>query len=148
MNELGFDHALDYRSPSLADELLAIAPAGPDVYFDNVGGSLAQAIMSLMRYPARVVECGQIATYDDSDGGWTVDIRPIHRNGLSFQGFSPSIFREWHPAARAQLAHWIQTGDLVVLESEYHGLATAPTAMLDLFRGANVGKTIVRVAAS
>ena len=142
-NELGFDHALDYRSPRLGEELLELFPSGPDIYFDNVGGDVSQTIMSIMYRPARVIECGQISTYDDPDGGWKVDIRPIHRNGLRFESFTPSQFREFLPAAEAQLAHWVQAGQIKALESRTHGLDSAAIGLLDLFRGRNVGKAIV-----
>jgi NADPH-dependent curcumin reductase CurA len=74
---LGFDAALDYRTDDLADQLHELIPGGADVYFDNVGGPLSQVVMNQMRRPARVVECGQISTYEGD--AWKVDISPIHR---------------------------------------------------------------------
>jgi NADPH-dependent curcumin reductase CurA len=143
VERLGFDAALDYRSPALAQDVLELAPGGPDIYFDNVGGAVSQAVMSTMRRPARVIECGQISSYDDQDGGWTVDIRPIHRNGLRFESFTPSHFGEFEPAALAQLGHWLDTGQIVALETVHHGIESLPAAMLELFRGGNIGKTVV-----
>jgi NADPH-dependent curcumin reductase CurA len=143
VQELGFDAALDYRSPTLADDVRALIPNGPDIYFDNVGGAVSQTIMSTMRRPARVIECGQISTYDDPDGGWRVDVRPIHGRGLRFEGFTPALFSEFYPGAYAQLAHWANEGKVVVLETEYTGLACASDAMVDLFRSANTGKTVI-----
>jgi hypothetical protein len=143
VEQLQFDAALDYRSPSLADDVRDLLPGGPDIYFDNVGGAVSQAVMSTMRRPARVIECGQISSYDHDDGGWTIDIRPIHEHGLRLEGFTPSQFGEFLPGAVAQLAHWLDTGRLVALESRYHGLEAAPSAFLDLFQGGNVGKTVV-----
>ncbi len=67
MGRLGFDGVLDYRADNFADQLLAMLPHGPDVYFDNVGGKLSQVVMGQMRRPARIVECSQIATYNDPD---------------------------------------------------------------------------------
>jgi NADPH-dependent curcumin reductase CurA len=148
VDELGFDAALDYRSALLADELESLVPGGPDVYFDNVGGAVSQTVMSSMRHPARVIECGQISTYDDDDGGWKVDIRPIHGGSLRLQSFTPVPFLEFEPAARAQLAHWIDQGKLIALETEHDGLESAPHALVGLFRGGNVGKAIVNVAKS
>lgn len=144
-DRLGFDAALDYRSETLADDLRAIAPGGPDIYFDNVGGPVSQAVMSTMRRPARVIECGQISSYDDQDGGWMVDIRPIHAGGLVFQSFTPSQFAEFEPAALAQLRHWLDTGRIVALETVHHGLESAPAAFIDLFRGGNIGKAVVQL---
>lgn len=145
MDRLGFDAALDYRSATLADDLRAIVPGGPDIYFDNVGGPVSQAVMATMRRPARVIECGQISSYDDQDGGWTVDIRPIHAGGLMFQSFTPSHFAEFEPAALAQLRHWLDAGRIVAPETVHHGIESAPAALVGLFRGGNIGKAVVRV---
>ena len=146
VEQLGFDAALDYHSENLASELLALAPGGVDVYFDNVGGGLSQTVMATMRRPGRVIECGQIATYDDPDGGWSLDIRPIHSGSLRFESFTPLPFLEYYPGALAQLAHWIDSGRLIVLETEYEGLESAPRALVELFRGGNIGKSVVNVA--
>jgi hypothetical protein len=142
---LGFDATLDYRSATLTDDLRTLVPGGPDVYFDNVGGPVSQAVMSTMRRPARVIECGQISSYDDPDGGWTVDIRPIHAGGLLFQSFTPSHFAEFKPAAMGQLRHWLDTGRIVALETVHHGIESAPAALVGLFRGGNIGKAVVRL---
>ena len=144
-SRLGFDATLDYRAADLADQLRELAPAGPDVYFDNVGGALSQLVMTQMRRPARVVECGQIATYNDSDAAWTVDIRAMHSNGLRFEGFTPALFLDEWPAAVDQLLAWVQDGRLVPLETELHGLESLPRALSGLFAGRNVGKMVVTV---
>lgn len=73
LQEIGFDSALNYKSPQLSEEIKAACPERPDVYFDNVGGQTSQTVMWTMRHPARVIECGQISTYDDPDGGWLVN---------------------------------------------------------------------------
>jgi NADPH-dependent curcumin reductase CurA len=143
---LGFDAALNYKSGTLEAQLREVMPKGPDVYIDNVGGSLSQTVMLQMRWPARVVDIGQIATYDDAGGGWTVDLRPIHNNCLQLHGYHPMIFVDYIPAARAQLGHWLQTGKLVALDTVVNGIENAPKAFTGLFRGANVGKMIVHVA--
>lgn len=140
---LDFTDALDYRSPTLAAELAALMPSGPDIYFDNVGGKLGQTVMSLMRQPARVIECGQISTYDDDDGGWLVDVRPIHSFGLRFEGFNPGLYTDFVPGAVAQLGYWIQTGALTPLETVHHGFDAIVPAYLDMMAGGNIGKTVV-----
>ena len=145
---LGFEAALDYRSPTLAEELRELMPTGPDIYFDNVGGQLANTVMWQMRQPARVVECGQISTYNDDDGGWKVDVRPIHMMGLSYAGFNPGLYADSYPGAVAQLEHWIHTGAIVALETEHHGFDAIVPAFLDMMGGGNIGKTIINVAGS
>jgi NADPH:quinone reductase len=141
--QLGFDAALNYRSPTLSADLLSLLPGGPDIYFDNVGGALSQTVMSTMRRPARVIECGQISSYDEPGGGWTIDIRPIHEHGLRLESFTPSHYKEFRPGAVAQLGHWLDTGKILALDTTYTGLEAVPTALLDVFRGGNVGKSVV-----
>jgi len=143
VEHLGFDAALNYRAATLATDLRAMLPHGPDIYFDNVGGAVSQTVMSTMGRPSRVIECGQISSYDEPDGGWTIDIRPIHERGLRLEGFTPSQFGEFRPGAIAQLRHWLDTGTIIALDTTYTGLAEAPTAFVDLFDGTNVGKSIV-----
>ena len=143
---LGFDAALNYKSSSLEAQLREVMPKGPDIYIDNVGGALSQTIMLQMRWPARVVDIGQISTYDDEGGGWTVDLRPIHNNCLQLNGYHPLIFVDYFPAALAQLGHWLETGKIVALDTVVNGIENAPKAFTGLFRGANVGKMIVHVA--
>ncbi|QTH21228.1 NADP-dependent oxidoreductase [Rhizorhabdus wittichii] len=143
VRDLGFDAALNYRSATLADDLRRAMPRGPDIYFDNVGGAISQTVMAMMRRHTRVVECGQISTYDDEDGGWTVDIRPIHANGLIWESFTTAHFAEFYPGGLAQLLHWVRAGKIKVLETEHRGLDAAPRAMIGLLRGENIGKMVV-----
>jgi len=142
---LGFDAAVSYRSPTLEADLRAVLPGGPDVYFDNVGGALSQTVMWNMPRNGLVVECGQIATYDDQDGGWTTDIRPIHANGLQWRSFTASHFAEYVPAATAQLGHWLRTGRVIALETVLRGLDALPEAMVGVLAGRNLGKMVVHI---
>lgn len=143
--QLGFDMALDYRAADFADQLRAALPTGPDVYFDNVGGAVSQIIMRQMRRPGRIVDCGQISTYDDTTSAWHVDITPIHLNGLRLEGLSPALFTHDWPQARRQLRTWVEAGRIVPLETRLHGLESLPAALVALFKGENVGKMVVTV---
>jgi NADPH-dependent curcumin reductase CurA len=102
--------------------------------------------MSLMRRPARVIECGQISTYDDDSGGWLVDVRPIHKLGQRFEGFNAMLYADFHPGAVAQLEHWIRTRAVIPLQTEHQGFAAIVPAFLDMLHGGNIGKTIVNLA--
>ncbi|AWT57649.1 MDR family NADP-dependent oxidoreductase [Mycolicibacterium smegmatis] len=144
-SKLGFDGALDYRAVDFAEQLQAAMPSGPDVYFDNVGGPVSQVVMRQMRRPGRIVDCGQISTYDDTETAWKVDITPIHLNGLRFEGLSPALFMQDWPRARQQLKTWVEAGQIVPQETRLHGLASLPAALVALFKGENVGKMIVTV---
>jgi hypothetical protein len=142
--ELGFDAALDYRAPDLAEQLRELAPEGPDLYFDSVGGAVSQTVMGLMRRPARVVVCGLISTYDD-ETAWTVNVKSLFINGLTMQGYTPVQFPDALPAAFDRLIDWVNTGALVPLETERRGLESLPSAFSGLFRGENIGKMVVTV---
>ncbi|MGP4017766.1 zinc-binding dehydrogenase [Saccharopolyspora sp. 5N708] len=142
--DLGFDAAVDYRAPDLAEQLRALALGGPDLYFDSVGGAVSQTVMGLMRRPARVVVCGLISTYDD-DTAWTVNIKPLYANGLTLQGYTPVQFPDALPAALDHLVDWVETGQLTPLETERHGLEALPGAISGLYRGENIGKMVVTI---
>jgi hypothetical protein len=142
--QLGFDAALDYHAPDLGEQITALAPNGPDLYFDNVGGQVSQTVMWTMRRPARVVECGQIATYDH-ESSWTVDIRPIHANSLTFIGFGALAFAELFGEADDQLIEWATTRQLTVLQTERYGFDQLPSAFTGLLAGENAGKMVVLV---
>jgi NADPH-dependent curcumin reductase CurA len=141
---LGFDAALDYRAADLAEQITALVPGGPDVYFDNVGGQVSQVVMGTMRRPARVVACGQISTYDD-ESAWMVNIKPICINGLRFEGFTPVQFQDAWPAALDHLVEWVRSGRLIPLETERHGLEALPGTVAGIFRGENIGKMVVTI---
>jgi NADPH-dependent curcumin reductase CurA len=143
VNKLGFDAALDYKSPEFANELKQLIPEGPDIYFDNVGGELSQTIMNQMKRPARVTECGQISAYNEKGCSLMVDIRPIHSNGLRFEGFHPMLFVDQFPIALKHLYDWIDSGKIIVLETEWTGLESAPKAIVSMFSGKGIGKHIV-----
>ena len=145
-DQLGFDATLNYRSASLESQLRELMPYGPDVYFDNVGGALTQTVMNQMQRPGRVIECGQISTYDQQGGGWNLDIRPIHGNGLSWEGFTPLQFVEFFPGALAQLGYWLRIGKVKALETVIEGFENAPRSLAGLFRGENIGKMLLHVA--
>jgi hypothetical protein len=74
-----------------------------------------------------------------------VDIKPIHRNGLRFEGFTPLLFSRQWPTAIGKMAEWVIAGQLLPLETEHRGLASLPKALESLFRGENIGKVVVTI---
>ncbi|OAL28493.1 hypothetical protein AYO20_09441 [Fonsecaea nubica] len=143
--KLGLDVALNFRADDFAEQLRAATSGKIDLYFDSVGGQLSQIIMKQMKRPARVVECGQIATYDDNNYAWVVNISPIHMNGLRLEGFQPMLFHEKWPEAFEQLRKWVESGELVAIETESKGLESLPGALTALMKGENTGKAIVTI---
>jgi NADPH-dependent curcumin reductase CurA len=146
--QLGFDAAIDYKAPGdIAEALSAACPDGVDVYFDNVGGPISDAVMALINTNARIPICGQISLYnlETPDIGPRVQPLLLTRTAL-MKGFLVGQYAERYPEALAQLAKWVADGTLRYEETITEGLEHAPDAFLGLFTGENLGKALVHVA--
>jgi hypothetical protein len=144
--ELGFDAAFDYHEKDLSMRLKDAAPDGVDVYFDNVGGEQLEAALGAMNLRGRVVMCGAISVYND------VEPRPGPRNlpfvigkRLTIRGFIVTDHLDETPAFLAELVPELRSGRLKAKETVVEGIENAPRAFLEMLRGANVGKMVVRV---
>ena len=145
---LRFDAAVSHRSPVLRQDLRVACPDGVDVYFDNVGGPVLDATLSLMNERGRVVCCGVVSQYDTSAPapgprgvpGYLVTKR------LRMEGILVSDFHDRWPVAEERLAGWLASGELIALQDVIEGLDNAPTALIGLLKGDNVGKRVVRVS--
>jgi NADPH-dependent curcumin reductase CurA len=146
--DLGFDATVNHRSEQLRDDLSAACPKGIDVYFDNVGGRVLEAALPLMRTHGRIVCCGSVSQYDSptpAPGPAGVPGQLIVKR-LRMEGFLVSDYiGEW-AKAQDELAGWVASGELKVLEDVVEGLDAAPGALVGMLAGDNVGKRIVRVA--
>jgi NADPH-dependent curcumin reductase CurA len=146
--DLGFNATVNHRSEKLRDDLAAACPNGIDVYFDNVGGRVLGAVLPLMRTHGRIACCGSVSQYDSATpaaGPAGVPGQLIVRR-LRMEGFLVSDYiGEW-AKAQEQLATWIASGELKVLEDVVEGLESAPRALVGILAGDNVGKRMVRVA--
>jgi NADPH:quinone reductase len=145
--ELGVDATVNYRSDDLADGLHAACPKGIDVYFDNVGGEVSDAILPLLNHAARVVICGQISMYnlDEPDTG----LRPqpfILVKSAMMQGFIVTDFASRFSEGLKQLHEWVRERKLTFTETIVDGFENTPQAFIGLFSGQNLGKQIVRVS--
>ena len=149
VNELGFDACVDYKAGHLKEDLAAACPDGIDVYFENVGGPVLDAVIPLLNDGARVPICGFISAYNqvEYDPGKTplgvlgaLPKPPEHRF------FLVSEWIEEFPEAIAQMARWLHAGKLKYRETIVTGLENAPRAFLGLLRGENLGKQLVKVA--
>ena len=152
MNELGFDACLDHHDPALPKALAEACPNGIDVYFENVGGSVWEAVFPLLNPFARVPVCGLIAQYNATDlppGPNMVPalMRSILSNRLSLRGFIVSDFAAQGAEFRRDVAGWIREGRIRYREDIVDGLAQAPQAFIGLLKGRNFGKLLVRVGA-
>ena len=149
-DELGFDAALDHRSADLPDALKAACPKGIDVYFENVGGAIWQAVLPLLNLYARVPVCGLIAQYsgniDEPPGRLAVTMRTVLTQSLTIRGFINYEFVAHYPAFLAEVGKGIADGRIRYREDVTDGLANAPAAFIGMLEGKNFGKALVRVA--
>ncbi|MFR9752384.1 NADP-dependent oxidoreductase [Nocardia sp. 004] len=152
LKELGFDAAIDHRAPDFAEQLAAAVPDGIDVYFENVGGAVADAVYPLLNTYARVPVCGLIANYNtigDPEGPDRLPAyyRRILTKSLTVRGFIQSEFvRELYPDFLRDMGEWVADGRVRYLEDVVPGLAAAPEAFIGMLEGRNFGKVVVKVA--
>ncbi|WP_435361541.1 NADP-dependent oxidoreductase [Haloarchaeobius sp. DFWS5] len=146
--DLGFDAAINYKeTDDYGAALDDAAPDGVDVYFDNVGGPITDAVFTKLNLDARVAVCGQIAHYNDEDvptGPRKLPMLIAPR--ATVQGLLVSDYASRFGVASEQLAKWVASGAIAHRESVVDGLENAPDAFLGLFSGENIGKQVVRVA--
>jgi NADPH-dependent curcumin reductase len=152
-NELGFDAAIDHRATDFSAQLAAACPNGIDVYFENVGGAIWQAVLPLLNNFARVPVCGLIAQYNGPRGGDGTDrlpatMREILSKSLTLRGFINYEFAEAHyPEFLREVGAAIAAGRVRYREDVVDGLEKAPAAFIGMLDGHNFGKVVVRVGA-
>ena len=147
--ELGFDECLDHRDPDLAAKLKATCPKGIDVYFENVGGAVFEAVFPLLNNFARVPVCGLIAHYNDRQAAapkWAGAMMfAVLTKRLTIRGFIVSDFAARRADFLRDMSGWVREGKVKYKEFITEGLDSAPDAFMGLLKGANFGKQLVRV---
>jgi NADPH-dependent curcumin reductase CurA len=150
-DELRFDAAVDHKAADFSAQLAAACPKGIDVYFENVGGAVWQAVVPLLNQFARVPVCGLIAQYNASGPGDGPDrlpatMRAILSKSLTIRGFLNYEFAAEHFAAfQREVGAGIADGRIRYREDFVSGLERAPEAFIGMLEGRNFGKLIVRV---
>jgi len=150
LEKLKFDAAVDHRALNFAEQLQDACPEGIDVYFENIGGVVWQAVLPLLNTFARVPVCGLIAQYSDSltDGPNLLPAsqRAILTKSLTLRGFIYYEFAEEHyPAFLKTVSQGLSDGSIVYREDIYDGLENASKAFIGMLRGENFGKVLVRL---
>jgi NADPH-dependent curcumin reductase CurA len=148
VEELGFDSAFNYKSArNYRAKLKTLCPQGIDVYFDNVGGAITDAVIPLLNVRARLVICGQISQYnlERPEMGprwlWALIVKQARAEGfLVFQ------FADRFEEGIRQMAQWLKEGKLKYRENIIEGLENAPRAFIGMLKGENIGKQLVKVA--
>jgi NADPH-dependent curcumin reductase CurA len=152
VEELGFDACLDHREPDLAARLAGACPKGIDVYFENVGGAVFEAVLPLLNPKARVPVCGLISQYNQpaaAPGQLSAAAlqRAMLNRRLRMQAFI--IFDDYGPRLgefRKAMGDWVREGRIKYREDVVEGLENAPDAFIAMLQGGNFGKLIVHVA--
>ncbi|UYN95790.1 MAG: NADP-dependent oxidoreductase [Enhydrobacter sp.] len=147
VGELGFDAAIDYKAGGVRRAIAAAAPHGIDVYFDNTGGPVLEAALSLMNLRGRIVCCGNVSQYDvekPAPGPMAVPGLVVTKR-LRMEGFIVMDFYDRRAEAEARLADWVEEGRIKAIVDVVDGLDKAPRALIGLFEGRNRGKMAVRV---
>jgi NADPH-dependent curcumin reductase len=150
-DEFGFDATLDHRSPSFAEDLRAACPNGIDVYFENVGGKVWDAVFPLLNTFGRIPVCGLVAQYNstgpfEGPDRLPVLMRDVLTKSLTIRGFIQREFSEHRPAFYREMAQWLAEGRVKYKEDIVQGLESAPEAFIGMLEGRNFGKLIVQVA--
>jgi NADPH-dependent curcumin reductase CurA len=147
VDELGFDGCINHRTDDLATKLKELCPNRVDVYFDNVGGAILDAVLGGLNQNGRVVLCGAIAVYNDHGRppGPSNYLNLIARRG-TMRGFITLDYWDRFDECFAQLGSWAEEGRLHWREQIVDGLEHAPEALNMLFTGGNIGKVIVAVS--
>lgn len=145
-DEFGFDAAVDYKRAGFVDALTAACAQGVDVYYDNTGGDITDAVLPLVNKRARIVVCGtaSVASWDPWPSGPRVE-RHLLNKAARMQGFLVWDYEHRYEEAVARLADWVRTGRLRYREEIRDGLEHAPDAIASLYRGDNLGKRLIRL---
>ncbi|MBM6582065.1 NADP-dependent oxidoreductase [Microvirga sp. BT689] len=150
-DRFGFDAAIDHRSSTLAEDLRAACPDGIDVYFENVGGRVWDAVFPLLNTFARIPVCGLIAQYNatgpfEGPDRLPILMRDVLTKSLTIRGFIQREFGDQRPAFYRDMAQWIAEGRVRYKEDIVQGLENAPEAFFGLLEGKNFGKLIIEVS--
>ncbi len=154
IDELGFDQCLDHHADNLASRLAAACPKGIDVYYENVGGAVFDAVLPLLNTKARVPVCGLVSAYNATGLPVGPDrlgllMGTLLRKRIRMQGFI--IFDDYAPRwseFASAMGEWVAEGKVKVREDLVVGLENAPAAFMGLLQGKNFGKLVIRVADS
>jgi NADPH-dependent curcumin reductase CurA len=146
VEDFGFDSCIDYRVGDLAAALKQHCPRGVDVYFDNVGGPILDAVLGRLAPKARVVLCGAISSYLTGEHPGPANYVNLLAKSALMQGFN--TLEEWgrFDEAFAALRQWEHEDRFVHREHIFEGIESCVDALNGLFIGVNIGKTLVKVA--
>lgn len=146
VDQFGFDAAINYKNGDVTKSVMAIASEGVDIYFDNVGGPILNAMLPAMKAYGRIIGCGMISDYNRTDNPNPItNLWEMVSRQLTMQGFLLPTYQKKVPAAMAKLEEWIRAGEINVIENITEGFVNTPKAFCDLMSGNTVGKALVKI---
>ena len=145
-DELGFDGVIDYKSEDVLAGLKRECPKGVDVYFDNVGGDILDAVLTRINFKARIVICGAISQYNNKEAvKGPANYLSLLVNRARMEGFVVMDYTKDYGKAALEIAGWLASGQVKSKEDVVEGLETFPETLLKLFSGENFGKLVLKV---
>lgn len=146
VDELGFDAAIDYKAENVAEALKRECPKGVDVYFDNVGGDILDAVLTRLAPRARIVICGAISQYNNKEAvKGPANYLSLLVNRARMEGFVVMDHAAQFADAAREMGGWMASGQLKSKEDVVEGLETFPETLSKLFDGGNFGKLVLKV---
>ena len=145
--KFGFDAGINYKTTeNMTAAIAQAAPSGVDIYFDNVGGPISDAVLFNINKFARIIICGAISVYNNTEVPKSISVQPfLVKNSALMQGFIVSNFQEIFPEAMGKLSGWLAENKLTYSETVVDGFENIPAAFIDLFEGKNKGKMVVKM---
>lgn len=150
VEELGFTAALNYRKDDIPARLRECCPSGVDVYFDNVGGPISDAVIAQMNAGGHVILCGQISQYN-KDTPYPPPLcegtkEALRSKNITRERFMVLNYMDQHEAALLELSNWVRTGQVKALETVANGIENMGVAFCSMMKGGNLGKQIIKVS--
>jgi NADPH-dependent curcumin reductase CurA len=147
VKELGFDACIDYKNADVKAGLKEHCPKGVDIYFDNVGGDILDAVLTRINRKARIIICGAISQYNNTTPvKGPANYLSLLVNRARMEGIVVFDYAERFPVAVAELAGYLSEGRMKSKEDVVVGLSSFPEALLKLFNGENFGKLVLQIA--
>jgi NADPH-dependent curcumin reductase CurA len=148
VEEFGFDEAIDYKNDELLPALREKCPDRVNVYFDNVGGEMLDAVLARLARRARIVICGAVSQYNADSMRGPSNYMALLVRRARMEGFVVFDYADRYAEAAREMAGWMAEGKLVGREDVVTGIETFPETLLKLFRGENTGKLVLEVASA
>ena len=147
VDKYGFDEAINYKTTTyMSNAIGTVCTDGVDIYFDNVGGEISDAVLNNLNFQARIAICGQISIYNSTSVPVGPRLQPrLLAKSAMMRGFLVNNFKNEFPDAIRNITKWMYEGKLNYSETTIHGFDKLPVAFLGLFNGDNVGKMIVKM---